>query len=113
MEDDLIRILEYTGYPVYRQGSLSDTDTYPDNFFTFWNYASPDHSYYDNDSYGTAWGFNVFFYSTDPNNVYAAIRQIRISLKEEGWIVPSLGFDAVSDVETHTGRGIMVEYLDT
>lgn len=36
MEDDLIEILSGFGFPVFRQGSLTDTDAYPDSFFTFW-----------------------------------------------------------------------------
>ena len=34
MEDDLIEILSGFGFPVFRQGSLTDTDAYPDSFFT-------------------------------------------------------------------------------
>lgn len=32
MEDDLIEILSDFGFPVFRQGSLTDTDAYPDSF---------------------------------------------------------------------------------
>ena len=47
MEDNLIEILSSFGYPVYRQGSMSDDAVYPPTFITFWNFDSPDHSYYD------------------------------------------------------------------
>ena len=60
MEDNLIEILESFGYPVYRQGSLSDDETYPGTFFTFWNNDSPDHAHYDNFEYGTVWDFSIY-----------------------------------------------------
>ena len=66
MEDDLIEILSGFGFPVFRQGSLTDTDAYPDSFFTFWNNDSPDQAHYDGNENGTEWDFDVNFYSTDP-----------------------------------------------
>ena len=58
MEDALITILETFKFPVYRQGSVTG-GKYPDDFFTFWNYISGDHSHYDNDDYGTEWQFSI------------------------------------------------------
>ena len=63
MEDidkELIKVLSGLGYPVYRQGSMSDSDDYPDTFFTFWNYETPDHSHYDNEAYGAEWSYNIY-----------------------------------------------------
>ena len=112
MVDSLIEILESVGYPVYRQGSMSDDATYPDTFFTFWNNDSPDHAYYDNKDYGTVWVFNVYVYSNDPELTYSALGEARTALKNAGWIVPSNGYDVPSDEETHTGRGLEVAYLE-
>lgn len=111
MVDILISILESLGYPVRRQGSV--TEEYPPAFFTFWQVDSPDHAHYDNREYGTAWTFNVFAYSTDPALTYAMIDDARDLLKERGWIVPSRGSDASSDEPTHTGRAITVYFLET
>lgn len=113
MEDNLIEILESFGYPVYRQGSLSDSDKYDPTFFTFRNPESPDHSHYDNQNYGTSWTFNVYVYSSDPSLTYSLILDARTALKTAGWIVPSKGFDVDSDEATHTGRGLEVYYLET
>lgn len=113
MEDTLISLLESLGYDVYRQGSLTQENGYPDSFFTFWNNDSPDHSHYDNQSYGTEWNFGVYFYSSDPELTYSVISQARILLKQTGWIVPSKGFDVKSDLSSHTGRGLTVFYLET
>lgn len=113
MEDNLIAILESFKYPVYRQGSLSNDDEYPETFFTFWNNASPNHAHYDNDDYGTAWDFNFYVYSTDPSLTYSLLMDARKALKKAGWITPSKGFDVPSDEATHTGRGMEIFYLQT
>ena len=111
MEDALIQILEGFGYPVYRQGSLTEEQEYPECFFTFWNNNSPDHAHYDNDNYGTAWDFSIYFYSVDPAQTYSVLSAARAALKQAGWVVPSQGYDVQSDEATHTGRAIDVYYL--
>lgn len=113
MEDKLIELLSSLGYPVYRQGSFSEGQQYPDSFFTFWNTESPDHSRYDNADYATDWAFDVNFYSIDPELTYKALADARILLKENRWIIPSKGYDVYSDEPTHTGRGMVALYLET
>lgn len=113
MEDNLVEILSTFGYEVYRQGSMSDDEEYPETFFTFWNNDSPDHSHYDNSDYGTDWDFDVNVYSIDPALTYSLLTDVRTALKAAGWIVPSKGHDVASDEPTHTGRGINVFYLET
>lgn len=112
MEDFLIQILESFGFPVYRQGSLTEK-SYPDDFFTFWNSESPDHAYYDNKSYGTSWAFTINFYSIDPEKPYSLLQSARNLLKKNGWTVPGKGYDVYSDEPTHTGRGMTALYLET
>ena len=112
MEDNLIAILSGFGYPVYRQGSMSNDEKYPPTFFTFWNYDSPDHSHYDNDDYGTEWDFNIYVYSNNPELTYSLLDQARTALKQAGWICQGKGFDVQSDEETHTGRGLNVIKLE-
>ena len=112
MEDKLIEILSQFNYPVYRQGSMSDDDVYPETFITFWNVESPEHAYYDNKDYGTSWTFNVYVYSSEPDVAYSLIIDIRNALKSAEWLVPSKGFDTPSDHETHIGRGLEIYYLE-
>lgn len=112
MEDKLIEILGSFDYPVYRQGSLSQDEAYPDHFFTFWNNDSSDHSHYDNDDYGTAWDFDVNFYGVDPDVVYFVQQEARNKLKQANWIVPGKGYDVASDEITHIGRGMRVFFLE-
>lgn len=113
MTDNLIELLESLNYPVYRQGSFTEDEPYPDSFFTYWNQDSPDHAHYDNQSYGTSWDYIVFFYSTDPDLTYSVMDEARALLKENGWVVPSKGADVNSDQPTHTGRSMEVYYLET
>lgn len=112
MEDKLIEILSTFGYPVYRQGSLSDDEAYPNDFFTYWNNDSSDHSHYNNSEYGTTWDFDVNFYSIDISRTYSTLAEARMKLKENKWIVPGKGYDVASDEPTHTGRGIRAFYLE-
>ncbi len=114
MVDTLIGILEAydKNIPVYRQGSLGKAEPYPTSFWTYWNTDSPEHAHYDNNNYGIAWAFRVYFYSSDPVLVYSAINSIRDTLKAAGWAVPGAGYDVPSDEETHTGRAIDIYYLD-
>ena len=37
MEDKLIEVLSSFGYPVIRQGSMTEDEAYPPTFFTIWN----------------------------------------------------------------------------
>ena len=112
MIDALITILETFKVPVYRQGAMSADVEYPETFITFWNNTSEDHAHYDNDDYGTNWNFNVYVYSSDPEQVYTLIDNIRSAAKAAGWIPTSKGFDVASDEATHIGRGIELLYLD-
>lgn len=113
MEDQLIKILSTFGYPVFRQGSLSDDESYPDDFFTYWNEDSSDHSHYDNSEYGTNWSFRVYFYSINVNRAYSMLMEAKAKLKQAGWIVSGKGYDVASDEPTHTGRAIDAQYLET
>lgn len=111
MEDNLLEILSSFGYPVYRQGSMSNDEKYPETFFTFWNTDSPDHAHYDDCNYGTSWEFDVNVYSSNPSLTYSVLADARAALKQAGWIIPGKGYDVASDEATHTGRGMNALYL--
>lgn len=113
MEDLLISTLEKFGYPVFRQGSLSEDEKYPDYFFTFWNNGSFDESHYDNDAVSFVWDFDVNFYSIDPALTYSKLLKAKQALKNEHFIISGKGYDVPSDEVTHTGRGINVLFLET
>ena len=112
MEDRLIEILSFFGYPVRRQGSFAEDEDYPDSFFTFWNVDTYDTSRYDGKTCGVGWEFDVNFYSADPARTYRVLEAARERLKQEGFTISGKGYDVPSDVDTHTGRGMCVEYLE-
>lgn len=103
MKEQLISLLETFGFPVFLQGSLNDTESYPDSFFTFWNFDAPENSFYDNSPNGCSWGFWVYFYSNDPRLVETKSEQARQMLRQNGWIVGGKPVDMKTDTQTHTG----------
>ena len=111
--EDLMEILSKYDVPVYKQGSMSDEEEYPETFITFWNSNSTDHSHYDNDNYGVTWDYQISVYSSDPTQTYSLIEDIRKDLKRAGWTVPGKGYDTTSDEPTHTGRAIEAIFLET
>lgn len=97
---------------IFLQGSMSDDDVYPDDFFTFFNNDSTDNAFYDNSETQTIWDFDLNFYSNDPSKVNSVLRQAKTALKQVGFIVNGVGYDVISDEPTHTGRGINLIYIE-
>ena len=112
MEDLLISLLESFGYPVMRQGSLSQGEQYPPKFFTFWENDSGDGNYYDNEPVCIIGYYDVNYYSTDPDDTYSTLRAAKKLLKDAGFIISGDGYDVVSDEETHTGRGMNATFMN-
>lgn len=110
MEDKLIELLSVYGYPVIRQGSLSENEAYPDHFFTFWNFDTYSQAHYDGNPESLVYAFDVNFYSIDPSKVYEVITQVTTDLKDFGFMIESYGHDVASDEPTHTGRGIEIRF---
>ena len=106
----MISLLESFTFPVFRQGSV--TESYPDNFFTFWESEENGNSYYDNATVDVYYQFSVYFYSTNPANTYSYIEQARSLLKQNGWTIKTRGYDVASGEQSHTGRGFDVIYLN-
>lgn len=109
----LINTLNQTfeGYPVYLQGSLSDEDSYPADFFTYWNNDTSDNAFYDNTESETIWDFDLNFYSNNPVSVNSVLLTAKAALKSVGFIINGSGYDVISDERTHTGRGINLIYI--
>jgi len=106
MTDELIKILESFGYPVFMQGSLPEEE--PESFFTFWNFSSEDESHYDNDSKSYEIGFWVYFYSTDPVLPDEMLMQARKKLKENDFIPDGPGKHVMAHRTEFTGKLIEV-----
>lgn len=103
MKSELIAKLETFGYPVFLQGSLDTDEQYPDSFFTFWNFETPEGEFYDDKPHRAVWGFWVYFYSVNPQLVEEKTEAARILLKANGWIPNGKPNDISVDVPTHTG----------
>lgn len=103
MKSDLIALLQTLNYPVFLQGSLNANEAYPDTFFTFWNFETPESAYYDNDADRAIWGFWIYFYSTNPLLVETEPEKARKLLKQNGYILEGKANDISVDRPTHTG----------
>lgn len=112
MKEELITLLKTFKYPVRLQGSLGETEKYPESFFTFWNSDSDDGSHYDNNAISCVWNYDVNFYSSDPSLVNTIPLQAKRLLRQNGWIISGKGYDLTSDEPTHTGRGFGAIYIE-
>lgn len=110
MIQKLLNAIDSLGFPAYLQGSLAETDKYPESFFTFWNFQSEETKTFDNKPVACDWGYWLYFYSTDPILVESVPLQAKELLKAEGFEVWGKGEDVNSDVITHTGRMITIYY---
>lgn len=107
----LIQVLEEFNTPVILQGSMSEDEDYPDNFFTFWNNETEEKEHYNNINHAERANFDVNIYSNDPNVLTTKLREAKEKLKAAGFVITNAGHDVESDVETHTGKGIEVELI--
>ena len=112
MKENLIQLLESFGYPVKLQGSISQSEQYPETFFTFWNNASEDGSHYDNIAIYYVWDFTVNLYSSNPTLVNTLLPQAIQILRNNGWIISGRGYDVPSDEPSHTGRAFDALYIE-
>lgn len=112
MKNELVQLLETLGYEVYEQGSFTDSEQYPDNFFTIWNYDTEALDFYDNKEAGYVWYFTINFYSVSPVLTVDVLLQAKLLLISNGWIVPGKGNDVYSDSKHHSGRSIEAKYIE-
>lgn len=108
----LLDTLEPYGYPIFLQGSMSDSDAYPDHFFTFFNNTTNDAAFYGNDEHLLIWDFDLNFYSIDPALTNTMLRTLKKPLKNVGFIMEGVGYDVMSDEPTHTGRGVNLTFIE-
>lgn len=106
MKKKLVDLLETFGFEVFLQGSLNSEENYPDSFFTFWNFETPETAFYDNTANQAVWGFWIYFYSINPRLVDKVPEKARELLKENGFILQGKARDIEVDKPTHTGAFI-------
>lgn len=103
MKNELITLLETLGYPVFLQGTINSVEEYPESFFTFWNFETPEAAFYDNYPGRAVWGFWVYFYSTNPKLVETQPEAARKLLRSNDFILKGKANDISVDKPTHTG----------
>lgn len=99
-------------YKCYLQNSLSDTDTYPDAFFTYFNNDTFDSAFFDDNESQTIWDFDLNFYSNDPALVNSVLVEAKPLLKAAGFIIDGKGYDVLSNNPLYTGRALNVLYIE-
>ena len=112
MKTLLIETLEATGYPAFLQGAFAEDEQYPDSFITFFTLSGDDAAHFDNEALGTAWGYQVIFYSNDPRLIATVPGDIYRRMKAAGFIPQGRGRDIPSDEPTHTGWAMEFYYLE-
>lgn len=108
VKEFLISILEESGYEVFRQGSLLPNQSYPNNFWTFYNIDSEE-LYYNNEAYAVIKHFSICFYTNNPSILQKTITTMRNKLKENNFMV-SAETDIDSDEPSHIGLGFICVY---
>lgn len=103
IKNNLVVLLETLNYPVFLQGSLNPDEQYPDSFFTFWNFDTPETAFYDDAANRAVWGFWIYFYSVDPVLVEQMSEQARQLLKQNGYTLQGKPNDISVDRPTHSG----------
>ena len=110
--DLLLNTLAEFNYPIFRQGEIGADEAYPDSFFTYWNFDTPDSSHYDNKPTISDWGFWVNFFTNDAEKLFTITEQTKKKLEEAGFILTGKGEDAQSDEVTHSGRRLTAYYKE-
>ena len=113
--DDLINLLSpIVNGKVYRQGSFTENQKYPNLFISFWENESNDKSHYDNNiTHGYEHNFDVNVYGNNADEVYNTLETVIETLKNKYYIVNGKGIDVPSDEPNFIGRhieAIFVEY---
>lgn len=106
MKELLIETLESVlPKKVFLQGTLDESEEYPEDFITFFTDLTVDGEHYDDETKSVVWYFTVIFYSSDPRLVAANAvpAEIKATLEAVGFMCQGKGQDIPSDRTTHTG----------
>lgn len=109
----LEQLLESTGYPYFRQGSLAEDEPYPETFWTFWNISTDEDRFYDDEPHATVWTWQIYLYTRDPSIMYSEMEDLVEAAREAGFIPVSRATDLASDLPEWVGRTIRIQYIQT
>lgn len=108
----LEEVFEKTGLEYSRQGSYGEDDEYPESFFTFWNFDTPEEGFYDDKANRSVWYWQVYYYTKDPATLYSKMDEFIRLAKEVGFVVEGRGQDIPSDRPDYPGRMITIKYME-
>lgn len=102
----LYETLEPLGKPVYRQGSFTEDEKYPDSFYCYWNPRTDGTTHYDNAERGTVWEFVVYYYTSDAASLESGLEAAIAALRAAGFTIGGKGFQVESGEVSHEGRAV-------
>lgn len=100
------------GIPYFRQGSLVGQTPLPTTFLTFWNASTPEGSFYDDKANSATWTWTIYFYTTDPLNLYTLPNKFLQYAKSEGFILQGKANDIPSGEEGYFGRYLTLKFFE-
>lgn len=115
MEDRLISVLEgielSQDFDVMLQGTLSDCDYEPENYFTYWCWDNVRDGFYDNEHSKNHVGFQINGYSTDRTLLTEMMEKAVEELKKNDFIIDDDITDIASDNKAYTAKMIEVYFI--
>ena len=108
MIQELTNIIEARGLPVYLQGTMTEQEANNlPRYYTYWNFATPDASHYNNRPTRSVCSCWVYLYTIDdPITAQKELDGLIAALRAAGWAVEGKGESASSSLKTHIGRRI-------
>jgi hypothetical protein len=113
VKQKLVDILEtFCPDNVFLQGTRNPNEAYPHELLTFWTNSTTRRAHYDNEADSVDWNFYVMYYADDPILVATKPREIATKLKAAGFVQQGIGYDILSDEQTHTGWAMEFTYSE-
>lgn len=102
IREELFNLLEVFHLPIYLQGSMNESEVYPELFITYFIPEVDDVEHFDNEPFLTSYTIEVAVYGNDIDRVDELTSQIKALLKSGDFNFVISG-DVQSDVQTHLG----------
>lgn len=116
LEEVLKTFEEQEGTPYYRQGSLLETEELPPSFVCFWNTATPEGQFYDNESHRAVWTWVLYVYTSKAEELYTLTDKLMAMCKSKGFVLQGRATDLASGINSYFGRvfnlKIIEDYLE-
>lgn len=102
----LIEALESIGFvdaeTIFQQGRFPANKAYPNEFVTF-QVTTDNGTHYNDDVLFVVWNITVNYFSNSIRQLETRVKEIRDTLKANGFCINGKGEDAMSDEQSHKG----------